>query len=205
MPQIFPLNSYGNRMFSVSIETGDRRKYSQYWIRTYYSEGQINAWFLDMWDSQMVDLVKGLPIVVGSANLLSSYHEKFPKGSKLIAVQTDGTQDNPDVLGNGLELVWYSGSEKSPYVIPDPMMAASISDFEIPSDMVENDHNILNNRFIPDQHNIQSIQGLNEELSKKVADAPIDNNIYGRQNQQWVFIGQQYFGIEGDSLILLDS
>ncbi len=221
MPQIFPLSSYGNRMINVTLDTGERGQTVQYWMRTYYSEGQINSWFLDMWDANMLELVKGLPIVIGAVNLLSGYAEKFPKGSSLVAVQTDGTQDNPDVLGNGLELVWYNGNEKSPFVLPDPMLAASVSDFVIPGQEATGDHAVLNNRFVPNQHNIQAIQGLAErlaelatieQLNQKVGEAPLDGTTYGRRNASWVPTGSgggsggdglNHFKLDGTTLTMV--
>ncbi len=219
MPQIFPLSSYGNRMINITLDSGISGRSSQYWVRTYYSEGQIDSWFLDIWDAQMTPLVKGLPVVVGAANLLSSYQEKFPEGSKLIVVQTDGDQSDPDVLGNGLEIIWYSGSEASPYIIPDPMLAANIVDFQIPGQEGTNDHNILNNRFIPNQHNIGAVEGLAEsladkatieQLNQKLSDAPSDGIVYGRRNAEWVPSGSgggsgadsTFFYQDGNSVIL---
>lgn len=190
MPQIFPLTNYGNRMIEVTILTGQT-----FHIRTYYSEGQINAWFFDMWDSQMEPVIKGIPMVVGSANLIAAYADKFPEGMKIIVVLTDGKESDPDNLGNGLDLVIFSPGEESPFTIPDPMLSAQITDFEI-VDPTNGDHNTLTNRFIPNQHDIGAIQGLSDALLDKATkndlllkmdkDDPHDGRVYGRRNGQWV-------------------
>ncbi len=217
MPQRFPLSNYGNRMINVTVPTGET-----YWIRAYYSEGQINAWFFDMWDANMGELVKGIPIVIGSANLLGAYPDKIPAGAKIVAVLTDNEQGSPDALGNGLELVWYGPDEQSPYVIGDPMLAATSTDFVIPGTEETNDHNLLSNRFIPNQHNIPAIQGLAdaladratiEQLNQKLSDAPQDGIVYGRRNSEWVpadgssngggGTGDSHFTVDGSSLIML--
>lgn len=212
MPQIFPLTNYGNRMIEIAQPDG-----TAYRMRTYYSEGQINAWFFDMWDSQMRPLVKGIPVVVGSANLLAAYSGKFPKGSKLIAALTEGDESSPDALGSGLDLVWYGADEKSPFVVGDPMLSAATTDFQTTAPTY-GDHNTLSNRDLPNQHPVKAIQGLGEiladkasnaQLAQKLGDSPQDGLVYGRRNGAWVPTGaggggdsSAYFFVDGNSLIL---
>jgi hypothetical protein len=51
-----------------------------------------------------------------------------------------------------------------------------------------NDHNLLINRNIADQHPMGAITGLDTALGDKLDDAPIDGILYGRQDGSWTAV-----------------
>jgi hypothetical protein len=51
-----------------------------------------------------------------------------------------------------------------------------------------NDHNLLINRDLADQHPMEAITGLDTALGAKLDDAPIDGILYGRQDGGWTAV-----------------
>lgn len=212
---IIPVSNYGNRTISWSPDGTTR-----YFFRTYYSDGMIPVWLLDILDVDGIPLAMAIPLVPGTANLIKGYGDKFPEGAQLVAVLTDGDEKSPDALGEGLQLVWFTDPDENPYKIGDPLVDVRADDFTFQT-AVNGDHSLLGNRFISNQHNILAIQGLQEELdnratlnqlAQKPDEAPIDNQVYGRKNMEWVPVSEggggqpsadnDFFRIVGSSLRL---
>ena len=112
---VIPITDAGARI--ITVDTGG----GVYRFRTYYSNGPEQRWLLDIRDTTETDIVTGVTIVPGSANILKGQGDAF-KDVQLLAIADDGADlGGLDTPGNTLFLVWINAGEKNPFPDLDPM------------------------------------------------------------------------------------
>lgn len=115
MAIIIPATNDGNR--EVTVNTGS----GVYRFRTYYTQGEMDGWYLDIRDDEGNVLRTGIRIVPGCPNLLKGQGDMF-LGVQLACAVASGTETTPTALGEGTFLVWFNPGEANPFVIGDPLI-----------------------------------------------------------------------------------
>lgn len=115
MPVIIPANSDGNREITVDVGAGTYR------FRTYYSQGEMDGWYLDISDVDGNQLMTGLRITAGAPNILKGQGDMF-RGVQVAVVVTSGKETDTNSIGSGTFLVWFNAGEKNPYIVGDPLL-----------------------------------------------------------------------------------
>lgn len=134
MAMLLPLTSDGNR--EIIVKTGNVGSYR---FRTYYSQGQLSGWFVDIRDTVGTPLLLGKRIVPGCPNLLKGQGDRF-RGIQLVTVIVNGSETAPDSLGSGIYLLWFNPGETNPFNVGDPLI-------DIPYDYWEFGREVPNKLF----------------------------------------------------------
>lgn len=123
MPVLLPVTNHGNREIRVKTDDGTYR------FRTYYSQGQCDGWFLDIYNHDFYPLITGLRITPGATNILKG-HGDLLQNVQLAVVVISGSETSPEMLGVGTFLLWYNPGEKNDLVIGDPLLDLSVGNWD---------------------------------------------------------------------------
>ena len=115
MPSLIPATNEGNREILVDTAGG-----GVYRFRTYFSQGQMDGWYMDIRTSTGDALLLGKRVVPGCPNILKGHGDLF-RDVQLAVVVLNGSEQNPNSLGNGVYLYWLNPGERNPYQIGDPL------------------------------------------------------------------------------------
>lgn len=123
MAILIPVNNDGNR--EILVDTGGGGVYR---FRTYYSQGQMEGWYLDIRTTTGAPLLLGKRIVPGCPNLLKGQGDTFRNVQLTVAV-LNGTEMTPNALGNGTYLYWMNPGDSNPFTLGDPLIDLSNDDW----------------------------------------------------------------------------
>lgn len=123
MPMLIPVNSDGNR--EILVDTGGGGVYR---FRTYFVQGQMDGWYLDIRTTTGDPLLLGKRIVPGCPNLLKGQGDNF-RDVQMAVVVLNGTEMQPKYLGNGVYLYWMNPGDKNPFQLGDPLIDLSSDDW----------------------------------------------------------------------------
>lgn len=116
MAMLIPVNNDGNR--EILVDTGGGGAYR---FRTYFTQGQMDGWYLDIRTTTGDALLLGKRIVPGCPNLLKGQGNNF-RDVQLAAVVLNGSETTPGALGNGTYLYWFNPGETNPFNVGDPLI-----------------------------------------------------------------------------------
>lgn len=122
MACLIPATSDGNR--EILVDTGG----GMYRFRTYFTQGQTDGWYLDIRTTTGEPLLLGKRIVPGCPNLLKGQGDRFG-GARLAAAVLNGSERDPDSLGNGVHLYWMNPGDADPFTLGDPLLALAADDW----------------------------------------------------------------------------
>ena len=123
MALLIPVTNAGNR--EIFVNTGGGGAYR---FRTYFSQGQMDGWYLDIRTTTGDPLLLGKRIVPGCPNLLKGQGDNF-RNVQLLCVVLNGSETMPDALGNGTYLYWMNPGDANPFTLGDPMIDLSADDW----------------------------------------------------------------------------
>ncbi|MDR1534721.1 MAG: hypothetical protein LBU64_06420, partial [Planctomycetota bacterium] len=90
MAVLIPVDSSGNRTILADNLPGGPRRF-----RTYFSQGEQDGWYLDIFDSAGNVLIRGIRCVPGCPNLVKGQGDDFA-GEQLACVVLRGSETAPD-------------------------------------------------------------------------------------------------------------
>lgn len=123
MAMLLPVTNAGNREILVDTGVG-----GLYLFRTYFTQGQMDGWYLDIRTTDREPILLGKRIVPGCPNLLKGQGDSF-RNVQLAVVILNGSEQNPDSLGNGVYLYWMNPGDKNPFALGDPLIDLSSDDW----------------------------------------------------------------------------